>query len=77
MPRLQPPEVVYVLRGNPSIWQDGDCQRLAPGDVVGFPPGSGFHMLFNDSGQDAELLVASAASESDRVEFSPDDPWQS
>ena len=33
-------------------------------------------MVFNDSDDDAELLVASAVSGEDRVDFCPEDPWE-
>lgn len=51
-------EFVYVISGTPDVWLDGHLHRLAPGDAVGFPPGTGqCHTFINNSDADAELLV--------------------
>ncbi|MSP59315.1 MAG: cupin domain-containing protein [Myxococcales bacterium] len=50
-------ELVYVLSGTPDLWLDGHLHRLGPGDVIGFPAGTGSsHTLLNNSANDATLL---------------------
>ena len=49
---------VYVLEGTPDVWLDGELHRLAPGDAVGFPAGTGLaHTFINNSGAEVHLLV--------------------
>lgn len=51
-------ELVYVLEGTPDVWIDGELHRLAPGDAVGFPAGTGIaHTFLNDTDADVRLLV--------------------
>ncbi len=51
-------EFVYVISGTPDVWLDGHLYRLAPGDGVGFPAGTGLaHSFLNNSDSDVELLV--------------------
>jgi uncharacterized cupin superfamily protein len=51
-------EFVYVLEGAPDLWLNGELHRLAPGDGVGFPAGTGIaHSFLNNSGEPAVLLV--------------------
>ena len=51
-------EFVFVLEGTPDVWIDGDLHRLAPGDSVGFPAGTGIcHTFINDTDLDVRLLV--------------------
>jgi uncharacterized cupin superfamily protein len=51
-------EFVYVLDGTPDLWLNGELHRLAPGDGVGFPPGTGIaHSFLNNSNAPAVLLV--------------------
>lgn len=68
-------ELVYVLEGTPDIWIDGHLHRLAPGDVVGFPAGTGIaHVAINNSLVDAKLLVVGDRQRAgDRVVY-PLDP---
>lgn len=52
-------EFVYVLEGTPDVWLDGHLHRLAPGDAVGFPAGTGLsHTFLNNTGGEVRLLVA-------------------
>jgi uncharacterized cupin superfamily protein/nucleoside-diphosphate-sugar epimerase len=63
-------ELVYVLEGTPDVWLDGSLHRLAPGDVVGFPAGTGIaHTFLNDSGRDATLLVVGERRSDDRLSY--------
>ncbi|MQR01282.1 cupin domain-containing protein [Glaciimonas soli] len=51
-------EFVYVIDGTPDAWIDGALHRLAPGDGVGFPPGTGItHTFINNTDSDVRLLV--------------------
>lgn len=52
-------EFVYVLEGTPDVWLDGHLHRLAPGDAVGFPAGTGLsHSFLNNTAAEVRLLVA-------------------
>ena len=51
-------EFVYVIEGAPDVWLDGRLHRLAPGDAVGFPAGTGLsHTFLNNSDAEVRLLV--------------------
>lgn len=51
-------EFVYVIEGTPDAWLDGELHRLAPGDAVGFPAGTGIaHTFINNTDADVRLLV--------------------
>ncbi len=59
-------EFVYVLEGAPDVWLDGNLHRLAKGDSVGFPAGTGMaHTFINNSEQEAHLLVIGEAARDD------------
>lgn len=56
-------EFVYVIEGTPEVWLDGHLHRLAPGDAVGFPAGTGLaHTFINNSQVETVLLVVGEAS---------------
>jgi len=51
-------EFAFVLEGTPDVWIDGHLHRLAPGDSVAFPAGTGIcHTFLNNTDQEARLLV--------------------
>ncbi len=51
-------EFVYVIEGTPDLWLDGTLHRLAPGDGVGFPAGTGqAHCVLNNTGALVRLMV--------------------
>ncbi|TKC88341.1 cupin domain-containing protein [Trinickia terrae] len=51
-------EFVFVIEGTPDAWIDGHLHRLAPGDSVGFPAGTGIcHTFLNNTDQEVRLLV--------------------
>ncbi len=51
-------EFVFVLAGTPDVWIDGHLHRLAPGDAVGFPAGTGIaHSFLNDTEEEVRLIV--------------------
>lgn len=56
-------EFAFVLAGTPDLWLDGELHRLAPGDSVGFPAGTGqAHAFINDTDVEVRLLVVGEAS---------------
>jgi uncharacterized cupin superfamily protein len=51
-------EFVLVIKGHPSVWLNGTIHALRPGDVVGFPAGTGIaHTFLNDTDEECELFV--------------------
>jgi len=51
-------EFIYVLEGTPDAWIDGTLHRLAPGDAVGFPAGTGIcHTILNNTATEVRLMV--------------------
>jgi uncharacterized cupin superfamily protein len=51
-------EFAFVVEGTPDVWIDGHLHRLAPGDSVAFPAGTGIcHTFMNNTDQEARLLV--------------------
>ncbi len=56
-------EFVFVLEGTPDVWIDGTLHRLAPGDSVGFPAGTGIcHSFLNNTSAEVLLLVVGEPS---------------
>ncbi|WP_207004044.1 cupin domain-containing protein [Trinickia mobilis] len=51
-------EFAFVIEGAPDVWIDGHLHRLAPGDSVAFPAGTGIcHTFLNNTDQEVRLLV--------------------
>jgi len=51
-------EFVFVLKGTPDVWIDGDLHRLSVGDSVGFPAGTGIcHTFLNNTDDEVHLLI--------------------
>jgi uncharacterized cupin superfamily protein len=70
-------EFVYVLSGTPDVWLDGHLHRLAPGDAVGFPAGTGLsHSFLNNTEADVCLLVVGERSKPENRIVYPVDPDQ-
>ena len=68
-------EFVYVIAGTPDVWLDGVLHRLAPGDAVGFPAGTGLaHSFLNNSEAEVELLVIGNADMADNRIVYPINP---
>jgi len=71
-------EFVYVIDGNPDAWIDGHLHRLAPGDGVGFPAGTGIsHTFINNTDRQVRLLVVGEATRPDSRVYYPLNPEQS
>lgn len=51
-------EFVFVIAGTPDAWIDGVLHRLAPGDSVAFPSGTGIcHSFLNNTPEEVRLMV--------------------
>lgn len=64
-------EFVYVLKGTPQVWLDGELHDLIEGDFVAFPAGTGIaHTFLNNSNSDVLLLVGGEArKESNKIMY--------
>lgn len=62
-------EMFLVESGTPSVWVDGNIQRLKPGDAVGFTPQDGMRMIFNDSAEDAIVWTIGTNEADDVIEY--------
>jgi uncharacterized cupin superfamily protein len=68
-------EFVYVIDGTPDVWLDGVLHRLAPGDAVGFPAGTGqCHTFINNTETEANLLVVGERPKPENRIFYPRNP---
>lgn len=65
-------EFAYVIEGTPDAWIDGRLYRLAEGDAVGFPAGTGLcHSFLNNSDREARLLVLGEKSKPENRIYYP------
>lgn len=56
-------EFVYVVAGEVDAWNDGHVAPMGEGDFIGWEAGTGVtHVIMNNSGADALLLVGGEAS---------------
>jgi mannose-6-phosphate isomerase-like protein (cupin superfamily) len=63
-------ELVYVLRGTPTVVIDDQPRILHPGEYVGFPAGApNQHFLRNDTTDDAEYLVVATKPADDETRY--------
>lgn len=70
-------EFVYVIEGTPDVWLDGVLHRLAAGDAVGFPAGTGqCHTFINNTDAEVHLIVVGEAAKSHNRIFYPRNPEQ-
>jgi len=68
-------EFVYVIEGTPDVWIDGELFRLAPGDGVGFPAGTGIaHSFLNNTDEPVRLLVVGEANKDENRIVYPINP---
>lgn len=67
-------ELVYVLSGSPSLYDENGKHRLKVGDVVGFPAGEpNAHHIVNDSNEDATIMVVGSRKPGQETIHYPDD----
>src|SRR5690606_28604358 len=70
-------EFVFVVAGTPDVWLDGHLHRLAPGDAVGFPAGTGLaHTFINNTKAEVNLIVVGEASKPENRVVYPLNPEQ-
>ncbi len=70
-------EFVFVVEGTPDVWIDGHLHRLAPGDGVGFPAGTGIaHTFLNNTEAEVRLIVVGDRDRPDARIVYPVDLWQ-
>jgi uncharacterized cupin superfamily protein len=70
-------EFVYVIEGAPDVWIDGDLFRLAPGDGVAFPAGTGIaHSFLNNTAQPVRLLIVGETAKAENRVLYPVNPEQ-
>jgi uncharacterized cupin superfamily protein len=51
-------EFVFVIEGTPDAWIDGHLHRLAAGDSVAFPAGTGIcHTFINNTDREVRMMV--------------------
>jgi uncharacterized cupin superfamily protein len=51
-------EFVFVLKGKPDLWIDGELYELVEGDAAAFPAGTGIaHTFLNNSDAEVRLVV--------------------
>ena len=59
-------EFVFVINGEIDLWFNGRIKKMATGDCIGFPPGTGIgHTFINNSNGPVELFVAGDRSMKD------------
>ncbi len=70
-------EFVFVIDGAPDAWIDGHLHRLAPGDAVGFPTGTGLcHSFLNNTDGEVRLLVVGERPKPENRIYYPCNPEQ-
>lgn len=62
-------ECIYVLSGGGIATLDGEQQRVASGDFLGFPANGIPHDMYNDGAVDLVCLVAGQRLEQDVVDY--------
>jgi uncharacterized cupin superfamily protein/nucleoside-diphosphate-sugar epimerase len=68
-------EFGYVLEGTPDLWIDGKLHRLGPGDVMGFPPGTGInHIVINNTTKPVKMIVVGDRRPGEDRVFYPKNP---
>jgi uncharacterized cupin superfamily protein len=67
-------ELVYVLSGSPSLYDENGKHQLKVGDVVGFPAAEpNAHHIVNDSNEDATIMVVGSRKPGQETIHYPDD----
>jgi len=67
-------ELVYVLRGHPTLYTNRGATQLAPGMCAGFAAGSGdAHHLVNETDEDVEYLEIGDRTRGDSCDYPDDD----
>ena len=54
-------EFIYVIKGEPDVWLDGELHRLKPGDCVALCAGTGIaHSLINNTTTEVHVLAVAS-----------------
>jgi uncharacterized cupin superfamily protein len=71
-------EFVFVLEGTPDAWIDGHLHRLAPGDSVAFPAGTGIcHTFLNNTNDLVRLMVIGETAKSEnRIRYPRNETYE-
>jgi uncharacterized cupin superfamily protein len=71
-------EFVFVIEGTPDAWIDGHLHRLAPGDSVAFPAGTGIcHTFLNNTHHEVRLLVIGECSKDEnRIRYPMNEAYE-
>lgn len=65
-------EFVFVIEGHPDVWIDGVLHPLEPGDLVGFPAGTGIsHTFLNNTDRMVRLLIVGEANKPENRIYYP------
>ena len=68
-------EFVFVVKGKPDVWINGEIYPLSEGDFVAFPSGTGIaHVFLNNTYEDAILLVGGEKSKEENKIYYPMHP---
>lgn len=68
-------ELVFIIKGSPDIWINGNTYRAKPGDAVFFPPGSNLaHTLINNTNDVVEMMVLGEQEAKDDLIYYPMHP---
>ena len=66
-------ELIYVLKGEPTLVSESGARPLAPGMCAGFPAGGEAHHLFNHTDNDVVFLEIGDRTTADEVNYPYDD----
>lgn len=69
-------ELVYVISGSPSLYDENGKHQLTAGDIIGFSAGEpNAHHIVNDSDQDAIIMVVGSRRPGQETIHYPDDDF--
>ena len=66
-------ELIYVLKGEPTLVTESGARPLAPGMCAGFPAGGEAHHLVNQTDKEVVYLEIGDRSAADEVNYPNDD----
>lgn len=66
-------ELIYVLKGEPTLVTESGARPLAPGMCAGFPAGGEAHHLVNDTDKEVVFLEIGDRTTADEVIYPNDD----
>lgn len=63
-------EMIFVLKGHPTVHFDNKTVQLKPGDFIGFKPETGMHYVENLTNFEAHILVICSNPNNDQIKYS-------